>query len=287
MAVPLRGYGLFFESFMSISHRKGACELQSGRGIILKTPGTMRLAFIIFVLLINIPGNIYAGDALFDISHRVIFQPDSEKSLGLKNFVGLFENTGNETVLSEEGFSARTLARFDVLVIPGSMRPYSKEEIDTIQSYVKNGGSLLVLLHIAPPLARLTERFGIILTNVVISESVNTINDQSQDFYARDIAPHPVTKGLKSIALYGSWGIMSEGKAKVIVSTSGQAWGDMNRNRKFDGGEPMQKFGLIAAAQFGKGRVVVVADDAPLANAFIGEADNMRLAKNIINWLTK
>ncbi|MBE9535949.1 MAG: DUF4350 domain-containing protein [Proteobacteria bacterium] len=247
----------------------------------------IRLAFIAFVLLINIPEDLYAGGALFDISHRVIFQPDSERPLGLKKFVNLFKTAGKKVTLSEGSLSSKTLTNSDVLIIPGSMRSYSKEEIGTIEAYVKDGGSLLVLLHIAPPLARLTERFGIILSNFVVSESINIIGKQSQDFYARDIAPHPVTEGVKSIALYGAWALITEGNAKTVAYTSDRAWGDMNRNRMFDGGEPMLKLGLVAAAQFGKGRVVVVADDAPLANAFIGEADNIKLAKNIINWLIK
>lgn len=247
----------------------------------------LRNIFIAFVLIVNMTGTLHAGEAIFDISHHVIFQPDSEKPLGLKKFVNLFESMGSKAVLSEKNISPETLSRADVLIIPGSMRAYSKEEIDRIQLYVIEGGSLLVLLHIAPTLARVTERFGIILSNFVVSESINTIGGQSQDFYAKDIASHPVTKGIKSVALYGAWALLTEGNAKTVVSTSARAWGDINRNRMFDGGEPAQKFGLIAATDFGKGKVVVVADDAPLANAFIGEADNMGLAKNIINWLTK
>ena len=88
-----------------------------------------------------------------------------------------------------------------------------------IETYVKDGGSLLVLLHIAPPLARLTERFGMILSNFVISESVNTIDGQSQDFYTSKILPHPITKGVKFVALYGTWAIMAETNARIIAST--------------------------------------------------------------------
>lgn len=246
---------------------------------------TTILATILLISAHAMPGETHAGDIIFDTSHRVIFQPRSEKYLGLKDFLTLFEKDGNRVDVVDKNLSRESLTKTDVLVIPGSMRPYKAGEIHSIESYVRDGGSLLVLLHIAPPLARLTERFGIILSNVVISESVNTINKQSQDFYAHDIAPHPVTEGVKSIALYGAWALMTEGNAKVIASTSKHAWGDMNRNRIFDAGEPMLKFGLVAATEFGKGRVVVVADDAPLANAFIGEADNVQMAKNIIRWL--
>ena len=246
------------------------------------------IRFLITILLIlTLAAEANAANVYFDVSHRVIFQPGSDKKLGLKNFVSLFENRGDKVHIKAPRFNAPGEARPDLLVLPGSMTEYSAQEIDEIEKFVREGGSLLVLLHIAPPLARVTERFGILLSNAVISETENLIDGKSQDFYSTHISPHPVTEGVSKVALYGTWGLLPEKGARVVAASSDNAYPDFNRNRVRDENEPIIKVGFVAVSEFGKGKVVVVADDAPLANAFLGMGDNLKLAKNIVSWLTK
>ena len=184
-------------------------------------------------------------------------------------------------------FTKRGFEGIQTLVLPGSMIPYKKTEIDLIESFVNGGGNLIVLLHISSPFARLTERFGIIVSNMVISERQNLIDGKSQDFFAKEIKHHEITSGINEIALYGTWGLLAEKGAVVVISTTEHAWADGNRNRVYDAGEPVVgKVGVVAVAQPGKGKVVVIADDAPMANAFLGVGDNLRLANNIVDWMT-
>lgn len=243
--------------------------------------------FMSLFLILSFAADANAGNVYFDVSHMVIFQPDSDKELGLKRFVSLFEKKGDKVYIETPDFNATAAARPDVIILPGSMTPYSGPEIYRIEKFVKEGGSLLVLLHIAPPLARVTERFGIVLSNAVISEKENLIAGSSQDFYAKDIASHPITNDVSSVALYGTWGLLAEKEAQIVASTTDRAFPDFNRNRVIDKGEPEIKVGVVAVSEYGKGRVVVVADDAPLANAFLDMGDNLRLARNIISWLSK
>ena len=247
----------------------------------------MKLTRIIFSLIFffSLTTPSLAGNILFDTSHRVIFHPTSDKPLGLKGFTEIFKRMGDKVLIGNKTLKADSLKGVDVLVLPGSMTSYDKSEIDIIEDYVNNGGSLLVLLHIAPPLARVTERFGIVLSNMVISEKNNLIDKSSQDFYSRDIRVHPVTEGVKEIALYGTWGLLAEKGASILAATTPDAWGDANRNRVYDVNEPMAVIGVVAAAESGRGRIIVVADDAPLANAFLDMGDNRRLATNIASWL--
>ena len=228
-----------------------------------------------------------AANVYFDVSHRVIFQPDSDKKLGLRSFVGIFEEKGHKVHIKAPRFNAPGEARPDIVILPGSMTEYRPGEINEIEKFVSDGGSLLVLLHIAPPLARVTERFGIVLSNAVISDRENLIDGQSQDFYAKDISPHPVTEGVSRVALYGTWGLLPEKGARVVAASSDNAYPDFNRNRVRDKDEPAIKVGVVAISEYGKGKVVVVADDAPLANAFLGMGDNRRLAENIVSWLAE
>jgi hypothetical protein len=243
------------------------------------------MTFICTILFLANSGVSLAGGVLFDTSHTVVFQPQSEESLGLKSFLSLFEQRGRKVSVGKAPITAKSLASLDTLILPGPMRPFEKGEIDLIDSFVRGGGSLVVLLHISSPVARLTERFGIIVSNMVISEHENLSKGQSQDFFVKDIRPHPVTKGIHSIALLGTWGLIADEGATIIASTTERAWGDGNRNRVYDEGEPMLKVGVVAVAEPGKGKVVVIADDAPLANAFLAMGDNLALARNIVEWV--
>lgn len=220
----------------------------------------------------------------FDLAHNEIFSPENDGKLDYSTFYNGFKEAGAKASVNMRLVTPEVLKDLDAYVIAGPASPFITPEAIALQSFVHNGGSLLVLLHISSPVARLTETFGIILSNFVVSEKENTIEGKSQDFFVTDFAPSPVTKGLKKIAVFGTWGLMTERNATVVARTSNKAWADLNRNRTKEKDEPTQSFGIIAVKKFGAGRVVVVADDAPFANSFINIGDNTRLAKNIINW---
>lgn len=222
------------------------------------------------------------GKTVFDASHSEIFSP--VKDGPLTGFYNALKKSGEEVSLNEGQINTDALARATTYVIAGPSQPIARGEIAALTDFVNNGDNLLVLLHISGPVAQLTEEFGIIVSNFVISEKSGNIKKQSQDFYVSSIIPHPVTTGVKKLAVFGTWGLLAEGGAKAVASTSDNAWADMNRDRKLDKDEPVHAFGIVAVNEYGKGKVVVVADDAPFANQFIKEADNRKLADNIIRW---
>jgi len=219
----------------------------------------------------------------FDMAHNEIFSPENNGKLHYSTFYKGFKKAGARTSVNHRLVTQEIIKDLDAYVIAGPASPFITPEIMTLQGFVHDGGSLLVLLHIASPVARLTESFGIILSNFVISEKENTIEGKSQDFFVTDLAPSQVTKGLKKIAVFGTWGLMAERNARVVARTSPKAWADLNRNRTLEKNEPVQSFGIVAEKKFGSGRIIVVADDAPFANAFIKRGDNAKLAQNIIN----
>jgi len=223
-------------------------------------------------------------NVVFDMAHNEIFSPENDGKLHYSSFYKGFQEAGAKASVNLRLVTPEVLKGTDAYVIAGPARPFITPEIGALRGFVHNGGSLLVLLHISEPVARLTESFGILVSNFVVSEEENTIRGKSQDFIVKDIAPSPVTKGLKEIAVFGSWGLMTERGAVTVARTSKKAWADLDRNRAHDKKEPTQSFGIIAVREFGAGRVVVVADDAPFANAFINAGDNAALAQNIINW---
>jgi len=220
----------------------------------------------------------------FDMAHNEIFSPENTGRLHYSSFYEGFKKAGAVTSVNMRTISPEVLKDLDAYVIAGPASPLITPEILSLKGFVRDGGSLLVLLHISSPVARLTEAFGIVVSNFVVSEEKNTIEGKSQDFYITNIADSPVTKGLKKIAVYGTWALLPDDTTKAVARTSDKAWADINRNRTKDKGEPTDSFTIIAVKEFEAGRVVVVADDAPFANAFITVGDNAKLAGNIISW---
>lgn len=225
-----------------------------------------------------------ASRTVFDLGHSEIFSPIKEGDLNYTIFHDALRQSGAEVGINKEPITSSTLKGVRTYIIAGPVQPLTGQEIAALESFVKNGGNLLVLLHISFPVAELTSSFGIMVSNFTIGERTGLINGKSQDFFVTSFGQHAVTSGLRKLSVYGTWGLMAEKPARVVASTSEKAWADMDRNRSFDKGEPMQDFGIVAVAQPGKGKVAVVADDAPFANRFINEADNRRLAENIIEW---
>lgn len=225
-----------------------------------------------------------APTAVFDLAHSEIFSPVKQGPLNYTTFHDMLKHSGEEVGVNREPVTAARLARVNTYIIAGPVAPFSSEEIDALGKFVEKGGNLLILLHISPAVAELTGAFGILVSNFTLGEVTGLIDGNSQDFFVTSFGAHPVTAGLEKVAVFGTWGLMAEEGALTVAATSPKAWADVDRNRKFDKGEPVQEFGIVAVAEAGKGKVVVVADDAPFANRFIGQGDNRRLAENIIRW---
>jgi len=219
----------------------------------------------------------------FDASHKEIFSASEEGPLNYSTFYRSLKEFGRVTE-NAEPVTDLGLSELDVYVIAGPSEEFKMTEIQALVRFVHDGGNLLVLLHVSRPVARLTEAFGITVSNFVVNENRDTVKGESRDFYVTRFTAHPVTGGLERVAVFGTWGLLAERGGAVVAETSPEAWADLNRNRAFDEGEPTQAFGIIAAKEYGRGKVVIVADDAPFANAFINVGDNRALVDNVIRW---
>lgn len=233
------------------------------------------------------PSAAAKGRTVFDASHKEIFSPVKKGTLDYSGFHDMLKASGAAVSVNKDKISTKALEGVGTYIIAGPSEDIGPDEIGALHAFVNKGGNLLVLLHISSPVARLTESFGVVVSNFVVAEETGNIGGQPQDFYITRFIPHPVTEGLKKIAVYGAWGLLAEDAAKEVAATSDNAWADLNRDRKRDEGEPVSRFGVLAAASYGAGKVVVVADDAPFANKFLKEADNTKLAGNIIKWFKK
>jgi hypothetical protein len=246
---------------------------------------------IVMLSLYFVLSGFKAGDGkpvvIFDQGHGQKFVVEKQGPLDLSKLSGLFKGQGFTVASNMREISDKTLVGASVLIISGAFVPLTPAETDAIVRFVESGGKLCVMLHIGQPVAKLLWRFNVSISNGVINEQENIINDNQQDFYVTRLEPRSLTKGLKRFAVYGGWALMSsDKKGKVIAKTSPKAWIDLNGDHRFGEGDARQSFGVIITGSYGKGRYVVFGDDAIFQNKFL-QKDNMALGNNLVRWLLK
>jgi hypothetical protein len=225
-----------------------------------------------------------AQTVLFDTGHGERFLIGEKGPLQLSGFAEIIQATGAKVAPLAKPISDESLAGADGLVISGAFAPLRSEEIDALVRFMLRGGKLSVMLHIAPPLKAMLERFGISYTNGVIRENENIIGGQPQDFRVNRLGSHPVLQGISEFSLYGAWGLNSiDPRSHVIASTSSQAWIDLHHN-KTQTKDETASFAVACAGEVGKGGFLVFGDDAIFQNKFL-DKNNKTLAVNLASWL--
>lgn len=225
---------------------------------------------------------------LFDQGHGQHFLVENTKELDLSQLGKTFAAKGFEVRSSppDQVFTEDSLRGVSTLIISGAFKPVNDSEIAVIKRFLDNGGQLCVMLHISAPLSALLNNLGVAVSNGVIREQTNMPQPENPtDFYATDLAPHPLTKGLSQINFYGAWALNTEQPGNIIVKTSPQAWVDLNGNKTFDPeGDAVQAFTVAVTGQLGHGHFVVFGDDAIFQNRFLA-GPNQQLATNLATWL--
>lgn len=222
---------------------------------------------------------------LFDQAHGEPFVPHKEAPLNLTKLGDLFLENGFDIRIGRDSFSADTLQGIDAVVISGAFKPLSPHEIDTLSEFIRKGGRLAVMLHIAPPLSGLLARLGIVHSNGVVHEQgAAVIGNESLNFHVAPQSGDPLFAGVPHFAVYGSWALDAEAPAVLAARTGRESWVDLNRNQTRDAGDPAQAFGIVALGTLGEGNFVVFADDALFQDRYL-ESGNLTLARNLVRRL--
>lgn len=149
-----------------------------------------------------------------------------------------------------------SLNGYDVFVIPQAHYYYTSDEVKAIKDFVLNGGGLLVIGDDSPYIYSDLTRFAGI-----------TWEWGGYSGYTSDITPHPVTEGVHSV-YFGS------PSSRMLVTFPAE---DIIR----DTGKNI----LLAVSELGIGAVIGIGDEDSLYDYSIKNADNLRLANNMIDWL--
>lgn len=242
--------------------------------------------FLIFFGL----SNSYSYDkkgavVLFDQGHGQVFLIERQGDLDLSSFANLFKDSGFEIRTGLTKISPELLSGVDSIIISGPFKPFSSDEIIEIKKFIERGGSLAIMIHVAPIIKDLLNNLGLAFTPGSINETNDIIGAMGKDFLVRKLEKHPLFDGLKSFAVYGSWGLLPQSDyTSVIAKTGANAWIDRNNNNKFDDNDIHGEFGIIVTGNYGKGKFIVFGDDALFQNRFLKEG-NLQLGKNLVRWL--
>ncbi len=222
---------------------------------------------------------------LFDLGHNQQFLINHETAKDLSGLANIFTRQGFTVKSSDTLFNKALLHNVSTLVISGPLTEISPQEVVVLRHFINKGGQLAVMLHIDFPVDKLLRSLGVAISNNVIHEQENTFNPHNDtDFFITDLAPHPLTKGLKQINLYGAWALNTQMAANIIAKTSPLAWIDINHNKKLDKADAVQSFSAVVTGQIGRGQFIIFADDAIFQNRFL-VGPNMTLGINLVKWL--
>ncbi len=225
---------------------------------------------------------------LFDQGHGQLFSPFKSDGLSYSLFASLFTKAGFECRTSQATITPRSLQNVSAYIVSGAFRTFDAAEIKVLNDYVQKGGKVVILLHTSEPVARLTESFGIVVSNVPVRETdPGLLIDQSAlNFLVQPNPDHGLTKGIGKLAFYGVFALLAEGKeCTLLASTTRTSYADLDANGRWNSGDPTQSFGVVALSSHHAGGVLVIGDDALFSNPLITEADNLAFAQRIVEWL--
>lgn len=253
----------------------------------MKLTKTLIIIFALFASSsVSASSNPKHKTLVVDQGHNQMFFINQETPLGLSKLAELFHKQGYRVLPQSETITTESLQGKDIFMTSGLFSPFSKSETNALVKYIKDGGSLLMMLHIAPPAGNLLHELGVNFSNGVIHEQEQTIENQDLNFNITNLSDHPITIGLTQFEVYGAWALMSDGNtAKVVATTGPNAWVDLDGSKTLTPGDAVQHLGVAVAGTYGNGKFIIFGDDAIFQNRFLSE-NNRKLMLNCLLWLT-
>ncbi len=234
----------------------------------------------------------YGGSLLVDSSHHSSLDPDSPDSYRyfgeyLREQGIVMEELGS--VEAPATITLETLLKHEAFMIMDTELTYSEEEIEAIHSFVKQGGTLLILSEFYNSTTQVAsfaiDSYNQILEPFGIQCERYEIGVGSSAYVGRvyganhggAVENHSLTEGVEDLyILYGS----TLSVDPSVAGAQGLLWTDSARTHA-----------LIAYAEFGEGKVIAISDgstlyDTTIYDAIKAGADNLRLLENVANEMT-
>lgn len=260
---------------------------------------------------------------LYDESHLEV-----HKATGTyEPFVSLLRNDGYIVRVNKQPLDRTALATAKALVIvnargtneAGDSSAFTTSEIRIVKDWVASGGGLLLVVDhfpFAAAASSLAEAFGARVGLGMTEDSLHydTVSgDESQLVFSRAnklLRDHVITRGLNDIMTFTGTSIQPPANAAVLLALSPDAFDllpsarvvrDGNSTRvvvTYDSVVPAGGRAQAIAIEYGRGRVVVVAEAASLSAQIDGRdghkfgmnvvgIDNRQFGLNIMAWLVQ
>ncbi|MDO8264699.1 MAG: GldG family protein [Gallionella sp.] len=193
-----------------------------------------------------------------------------------------------------------------VLVVTQPQLDLMPGEVDKLLSYVERGGNLLWLVDAEPlhGLERLAEKLDLLLPpGIVIDPAATEMNAPQTWSLGVTYPQHAITRNFNLITAYPQarpliWNENPDWQHSVLVEVAARGWvsrsmagGNASASKpRFDKQHDTPGPAIIAVAlqrniNDRDQRIVVVGNGAFLANSFAGNAGNVDLGVNMVNWL--
>ncbi len=204
---------------------------------------------------------------------------------------GEFAHTLSEDFTLMRGLaplSESLLAAYSVVIISAPCASFSAVELEAVGTFVSNGGGLLVLgdSYLSGDINALLAVFGTSFDASTVC-SLNYVDHDPQRFHVTDFAAdHPVTAGLATFRWDWGCSLLPGPAAKVLMQSNPDTWQDRDGNGLRTASERVGPFVLGAAVEYGKGRVVVLADNPFIDSFWLRYDSNRRFVLNAVSWLS-
>ena len=215
------------------------------------------------------------------------------------------EALGWESRLQLSPWDSKSLKTTDLVVInlpSADLPPFLVPEVLALRTYVENGGGLIVIIdhtncyfhqHV---LGSLFAELDITLWNETACDRIPyKLASGNAWLRVMNFSDHPIVQGIQAIGVETS-GVTDSRFG--IAWTGPKGWGDLGRVPKYGEGEDVGFFGdfqqqphertgslpVVAAKEFGKGKIVVIADQNLVGSMFLSYADNRKLWIQAASW---
>ncbi|MFH0930742.1 MAG: cohesin domain-containing protein, partial [Candidatus Zixiibacteriota bacterium] len=246
---------------------------------------------------------------LFDISHGFANVPEPLDTTYWSHFISALRSAGHEVVTNQLDFN---LNGYNVVFLSLPGEDYSASELSAIQSFVQNGGGVVISAEHSGGfgtiyLNNVANLFGINFKSNVVLDDIH--NDQSNNNWPiiSDYLTDPTTLGINQTVIYAGSSLELSGSAYPVAYADADAYtmpplkGVAPTNALYAGsfkndpggdliGTDGPSIVVMAASLYGKGKVWVVgdfniwADDYAAQNIGIDYYDNQELALNVFDW---
>ncbi|KYK32681.1 MAG: hypothetical protein AYK18_15545 [Theionarchaea archaeon DG-70] len=229
---------------------------------------------VITVLVLAMAQSVSGAEkrVLIDFSHdERIMDP-----LSAADSLPCFDIFGDtyEIVESDDQITYRNIQDFDMLIICQPRDKFDSTEIEIITRFLNNGGGILLLVAHNPlsgewassdlemvPINSLSSSFGVefISSNQLWVNTVIQVYGQT----------HPLLENISRVnsGCYGALVVRNPSKGLLYVEK--------------------QKECIAAYCEYGKGRIVYLANSEFILHPYVDNLDNRQFITNVFNWLTE